>query len=100
MLVMRGFAGWASNMMILRRCRGKHITIAKQRSLKSLIQEACGQEEANTWVNQGQLLQSEMVKVMPSYPRVPDAKTANRLAEAAHSAIYLIRQAARARPLN
>ena len=35
--VMRGFASWAVNMQILRRYRGRQITLAKQRSLKSLI---------------------------------------------------------------
>ena len=54
-LVMQGFAVWARNMMVLRRCRGKQITLAKRRALKSLIQEACVQEESKTWVDQGQL---------------------------------------------
>ena len=67
-------------MMVLRRCRGKYTHLAKRRALKSLIQEACVQEESKIWVDQGQLLQSEIIPVMPSYSRVPDAKTANRLA--------------------
>ena len=62
-------------------CRGKRITIAKQRSLKSLIQEACGQVGADP-ITKVQPLQSEMVKIMPRYQRIPDARTANLLAEA------------------
>ena len=79
MLVMWGFTSWTRNMLILRRCRGKQVTIAKQRSLKSLIQEACGQAGADT-LKRVQPLQSEMVKTMPRYQRIPDAKTANLLA--------------------